>query len=121
MSSALEKNMRKTRLASRVRYKLRQRRNARPRLSVFCSNNHVYAQIIDDANGITLAAASTMSEELKTLAKKSNVASASKVGELIAKKAQAAGIVDVVFDRGDKLYHGKVKALADAARTVLSF
>ena len=119
--SAIEKTMRKTRLASRVRYKLKQRRNLRPRLSVFCSNSHIYAQIIDDAQGITLAQASTMSEELKALAKKSNVESASKVGALIAKKAKAAGIVEVVFDRGDKLYHGKVKALAEAAREILSF
>jgi large subunit ribosomal protein L18 len=121
MSSALEKNIRKARLSSRVRYKLKQRRNLRPRLSVFCSNSHIYAQIIDDVNGVTLASASTMSEELKTLSNKSNVESASKVGELIAKKAKTAGIVEVVFDRGDKLYHGKVKALADAARAVLSF
>lgn len=121
MSSALKKNMRGARLASRVRYKLRKRRNDRPRLSVFCSNSHIYAQIIDDAKGITLAAASTMSEELKSLEKKSNVESAAKVGALIAKKAQEAGVVEVVFDRGNKLYHGKVKALADAARTILSF
>ena len=119
--SGLEKNMRKTRLASRVRYKLKQRRNLRPRLSVFCSNGHVYAQIIDDVNGVTLASASTLSQELKALPKKSNKESASKVGELIAQKAKKAGIVEVVFDRGDKLYHGKVQALADAARAVLSF
>jgi large subunit ribosomal protein L18 len=121
MGSALEKNVRKFRLASRVRYKLKQRRNTRPRLSVFCSNGHIYVQIIDDKQGVTLASASTMSKELKTLAKKSNVESATKVGELIAKKAKEAGIVEVVFDRGDKLYHGKVKALADAARATLSF
>jgi large subunit ribosomal protein L18 len=121
MSSALKKNIRGDRLASRVRYKLKKRRNDRPRLSVFCSNNHIYAQIIDDAKGITLAAASTMSEELKNLEKKSNVESAAKVGALIAQKAQAAGVVEVVFDRGGKLYHGKVKALADAARIILSF
>lgn len=121
MSSALDKRTRKVRLAGRVRYKLKQRRNLRPRLSIFCSNNHIYAQIIDDVNGVTLASASTMSEELKSLVKKSNVESASKVGELIAKKAQIVGLKEVVFDRGDKLYHGKVKALADAARTILSF
>ena len=121
MSSALGKTIRKNKLASRVRYKLRQRRNDRPRLCVFCSNGHIYAQIIDDSKSITLVSASTRSEELKSLAKKSNVEAASKVGELIAKKAQEAGIVEVVFDRGNKLYHGKVKALADAARTTLSF
>jgi large subunit ribosomal protein L18 len=121
MSSALNKSIRGARLSSRVRYKLKTRRNARPRLSVFCSNNHVYAQIIDDINGVTLVAASTKSVELKDLAKKSNVDSAAKVGELIAKKAKDAGVVEVVFDRGNKLYHGKVKALADAARVILSF
>lgn len=121
MSSGLDKNMRKVRLAGRVRYKLRKRRNERPRLSVFCSNGHIYAQIIDDAQGITLTSASTRSSELKDLAKKSNVESATKVGQLIALKAQKIGVTSVVFDRGDKLYHGKVKALADAARQTLSF
>ena len=119
--SGLKKNLRKVRLASRIRFKLRKRRNDRPRLSVFCSNGHIYAQVIDDKQGVTLASASTLSEELKTLAKKSNVEAASKVGALIAKKAQDAGVSEVVFDRGNKLYHGKVKALADAARTILSF
>lgn len=121
MSSSLDKNARKVRLASRVRYKLKQRRNLRPRLSVFCSNHHIYAQIIDDAQGVTLVAASTRSKELQDLPKKSKVESAAKVGELIAKKAQEAGVKEVVFDRGSKLYHGKIKALADAARAILSF
>lgn len=119
--SGIKKNLRKIRLASRIRFKLRKRRNDRPRLSVFCSNGHIYAQVIDDNQGVTLASASTLSEELKTLAKKSNVEAAAKVGALIAKKAQDAGVSQVVFDRGNKLYHGKVKALADAARTILSF
>jgi len=121
MSSSLSKNSRKVKLAGRVRYKLKQRRNLRPRLSVFCSNNHIYAQIIDDTEGNTLASASTLSKEFAGMAKKSDVNSATKVGELIAAKAKEAGIVEVVFDRGNKLYHGKVKALADAARAVLSF
>lgn len=121
MSSSLDKNARKIRLSSRVRYKLRKRRNDRARLSVFCSNNHVYAQIIDDQKGVTLASASTRSIELKDLVKKSSAESATKVGQLIALKAQKAGVTNVVFDRGDKLYHGKVKALADAARETLSF
>ena len=121
MSSALKKSIRKTRLASRVRFKLGKRRNDRPRLSVFCSNSHIYAQIIDDVRGVTLVSASTLCEELKSLEKKATVDSAAKVGALIAKKAQEAGVVEVVFDRGNKLYHGKVKALADAARTILSF
>jgi large subunit ribosomal protein L18 len=121
MSSALKKNMRRNRLSNRVRYKLRQRRNTRPRLSVFCSNSHIYAQIIDDIKGLTLAAVSTMNKELKELSSKSNIAAATRVGELIAQKAKEAGISEVVFDRGAKLYHGKVKALADAARVELSF
>lgn len=121
MSSSLLKSTRKAKLAGRVRYKLKQRRNLRPRLSVFCSNNHIYAQIIDDTKGNTLASASTLSKELAGLVKKSDKNSAAKVGELLASKAKEAGIVEVVFDRGNKLYHGKVKALADAARAVLSF
>lgn len=121
MSSTLKKSVRGARLASRIRFKLKQRRNNRPRLSVFCSNQHIYAQIIDDVNGVTLVSASTMGQEFKTIEKKSNVEAASKIGALIAKKAKEVGVCEVVFDRGNKLYHGKVKALADAARTILSF
>lgn len=121
MSNADTKKSRKTRLAGRVRYKLRKRRNDRPRFSVFCSNMHIYAQIIDDAKGVTLASASTLSEEFKSLKKTSNIEAASQVGKLVAEKAKKAGITEVVFDRGAKLYHGKVKALADAARESLSF
>lgn len=121
MSSVLNKSLRNNRLAGRVRYKLKQRHNTRPRLSVFCSNKHIYAQIIDDAQGITLVSASTMCEELKSLKNKSNIAGATEVGALVAKRAKDAGVSEVVFDRGSKLYHGKVKALADAARTLLSF
>lgn len=121
MSSAADKKMRKSRLAQRVRYKLSKRRNDRPRLSVFCSNGHVYAQIIDDIKGITLTSASTLSEDLKNLSNTSNIGAATEVGKLIAKNAKKAGITHVVFDRGDKLYHGKVKALAEAARETLSF
>lgn len=84
----------------------------RPRLAVHFSNQHVYAQIIDDAKGATLCSASTMNLD----AKQANCATAAKVGALIAERAQAAGIGEVVFDRGGFLYHGKVKALADAAR-----
>jgi large subunit ribosomal protein L18 len=121
MTSSLKKEVRKVRLASRVRYKLKKVSSDRPRLSVFCSNLHTYAQIIDDVKGVTLVAVSTKSAELKDVTKKSNTASAAKVGELIAQKAQKAGITKVVFDRGSKLYHGKVKALADAARQTLVF
>ena len=84
-----------------------------PRLCVFRSNKHVYAQIIDDVAQHTLASAST--KEL-TLAKTSNIDAAKAVGELVAKRAQEAGIKQIVFDRGGYVYHGKVKALADAAR-----
>jgi large subunit ribosomal protein L18 len=84
----------------------------RPRLAVYRSLNHLYAQLIDDADGRTLAAASTV--ELK--AKGNSVADAAKVGKAIADKAQSAGVSKVVFDRGGFLYHGRIKALADAAR-----
>lgn len=85
---------------------------ARPRLAVHFSNQHVYAQVIDDAKGTTLCCASTSDLD----AKQANCATAAKVGALVAQRAQEAGIAEVVFDRGGFLYHGKVKALADAAR-----
>ena len=97
----------------------------RPRLAVFRSNNHMYAQIIDDTvidakgnkSGATLVAASTLDKDVKEgLAKTNNVEAASKLGEVIAKKAQDKGIKNVVFDRGGFIYQGKIKALADAAR-----
>ena len=84
----------------------------RPRLAVFRSLNHVYAQLIDDGASHTLAAASTV--ELK--AKRNGMAEAAQVGKAIAQKAKAAGVSSVVFDRGGFLYHGRIKALADAAR-----
>lgn len=90
---------------------------ARPRLSVFRSNKHIYAQIIDDAAGNTLAATSTMDKALAAnLKNTSNVEAAKAVGAALANKAKALGITEIVFDRGGYLYHGKVKALADAAR-----
>lgn len=89
----------------------------RPRLSVFRSANHIYAQIIDDTQGLTLAAASTLSPELKELeGHHGNVEAAKKVGALLAEKAKNAGVEKVVFDRGGFLYHGRIKALADSAR-----
>ncbi len=89
----------------------------RPRLAVFRSNNHMYAQIIDDTVGNTLVAASTLEKDVKaSLEKTNNVEAASKLGEVIAKKALEKGITTVVFDRGGFIYQGKVKALADAAR-----
>jgi len=87
-----------------------------PRLSVFRSNKHMYAQIIDDVAGHTLVAASTQAKELAGLENKSDTAAATAVGNLIGKKALALGIKKVVFDRSGYIYHGKVKALADAAR-----
>ena len=90
---------------------------ARPRLAVFRSNNHMYAQIIDDTVGNTLVAASTVEKEVKTQLEKTNdVAAAAYLGQVIAKKALDAGITTVVFDRGGFIYQGKIKALADAAR-----
>lgn len=90
---------------------------ARPRLSVFRSNNHMYAQIIDDTVGNTLVSASTLQKEVKAeLEKTDNVDAAAYLGTVIAKRAIEKGINTVVFDRGGFIYHGKVKALADAAR-----
>ena len=88
---------------------------SRPRLNVYRSNKHIYAQLIDDVNGVTLASASTVDKEL-TLDATSNAEAAKQVGELIAKRALDKGFKSVVFDRGGYLYHGRVKALADAAR-----
>ena len=90
---------------------------ARPRLAVFRSNNHMYAQIIDDTVGNTLVAASTVEKEVKAeLDKTNDVAAAAYLGKVIAKRAMDKGITEVVFDRGGFLYHGKIEALAEAAR-----
>ena len=89
----------------------------RPRLAVFRSNNHMYAQIIDDVAGNTLVAASTLEKDVKAELKKTNdVEAAAYLGTVIAKKALEKGITEVVFDRGGFIYQGKIKALADAAR-----
>ena len=89
----------------------------RPRLNVFRSSKHVYAQIIDDTKGVTLVSASTLDKELRDqIQNGGNVDAAQKVGALVAQRAKAKGIEKVVFDRGGYLYHGRVKALADAAR-----
>ena len=101
----------------RLRYQLRLKAGGRARLSVFRSSQHIYAQVIDDSQGRTVAAASsldrTLREALKTGADKDAAAA---VGKLVAERALAAGITEVVFDRGAYLYHGRVKALAEAAR-----
>ena len=86
-----------------------------PRLNVFRSNTNIYAQVIDDVNGVTLVSASSIDKELK-LANGSNIEAAKQVGALVAKRALEKGVECVVFDRGGYLYHGRVKALADAAR-----
>ena len=89
----------------------------RPRLSVYRSNMHIYAQIIDDAAQKTLVSASTVQKDVKSELEKTNdVAAAAYLGKVIAERAKAAGITEVVFDRGGYVYHGKIKALADAAR-----
>jgi large subunit ribosomal protein L18 len=101
----------------RTRVKIRQMQSARPRLCVGRTLKHIYAQVIDDVKGNTLAAASSMSAELKGKLKSSrDRAAAEAVGDLVAKKALEKGIKAVVFDRGGHVYHGRIKALADAAR-----
>jgi len=101
----------------RNRYHIRQRGGDRPRLSVFRSGQNIYAQVIRDAAGNTVASASTLDQELRGKLKTgANIDAAKAVGELIAKRAKEAGVSEVVFDRGGYLYHGRVRALAEAAR-----
>ena len=104
----------KQRRANRVRRSLKKVANGRPRLSVHRSNANIYAQVIDDLNGHTLAAASTLDKDVK--GNGGNVAAAEAVGKLVAERAAKAGVKEVVFDRGPFLFHGRVKAVADAAR-----
>jgi large subunit ribosomal protein L18 len=102
---------------TRVRKALKLAGKLRPRLSVFRSCKNIYAQIIDDAQGVTLAAASTIEKEFRGSGKKgTDKAAAAEIGKLIAERAVKAGIKEVVFDRGGYLFHGRVKALADGAR-----
>jgi large subunit ribosomal protein L18 len=101
----------------RNRFALRSKAGERPRLSVFRSSKHIYAQIIDDRQGTTLVAASSLEEDLKgSLKTGADTAAAAAVGKLIAERAAKAGVTEVVFDRGGYIFHGRVKALADAAR-----
>ena len=100
------------RRAQRTRNRLKKMANGRARLSVFRSSKNIYAQIIDDAQGVTVAAASSLEADAKGADKDA----AAKVGALVAQRAIEKGVKDVVFDRGSYLYHGRVKALADAAR-----
>ncbi len=101
----------------RLRYQLRRKAGGRPRLSVFRSGKNIYAQVIDDVAGRTLAAASSLDKDLREQSKTGATRdAATAVGRLVAERALAAGVSQVVFDRGAYLYHGRVKALAEAAR-----
>jgi large subunit ribosomal protein L18 len=105
------------RRAQRVRRQLKKVGNGRPRLSVYRSSKNIYAQIIDDAAGNTVASASTLDADLrKKLKTGSDTEAAAAVGKLVAERASKAGVKDVVFDRGPYIFHGRVKALAEAAR-----
>jgi large subunit ribosomal protein L18 len=114
--------MKKTKedIRGRIRARIRKRlagTSVRPRLAVFRSQSHIYAQVIDDDQGSTLCSASSLDKDLRSKAKHgANVAAAKAVGALIANRAKAKGVEAVVFDRGGFLYHGRIKALADAAR-----
>jgi large subunit ribosomal protein L18 len=111
---AITKEHRRNRIRMRIKKRL-DGTGERPRLSVFRSNKEIYAQIIDDVKGTTIIAASSREKEIAGQ-KGNKIEQAKRVGEAIAKKATAAGVSSVVFDRGGYLYHGRVKALADAAR-----
>jgi large subunit ribosomal protein L18 len=99
----------------RVRTALRAKGGSRPRLSIHRTSQHIYAQVIDDANGVTVAAASTLEKDVRDVTGATKDAAAS-VGKRLAERAKAAGVSAVVFDRGGFIYHGRVKALADGAR-----
>ena len=114
MSRYLSPTERRT---GRVRRAIKAAAGARPRLSVHRSSKHIYAQIIDDVKGTTVAAASSMEKTMRDAGKTgANIEAAKAVGKLVAERAKEKGVKDVVFDRGRFLYHGRVKALADAAR-----
>ena len=117
MSQAVKSKALFARRKERVRIQIRKKAVGRIRLSVFRSGKHIYAQLIDDSKGVTLAQASSLDKEVKAAVKStSTIEAAKKIGELIAKKGKEAKVKDVVFDRGGYLFHGRVKALADAAR-----
>lgn len=109
---AVARNRRRMSIRKRIRGT-----EARPRLVVFRTNNHIYAQVINDESGVTLASASTQDKGLKLKGHLGNKAAATKIGEEIAKRAKAAGVEEVVFDRNGFLYHGRVQSLADGARS----
>lgn len=113
-SRLFEKNEKRK---NRVRTALKKAANGRMRLSVFRSGKHIYAQIIDDAKGLTVVSASTLEKEVRDNVKKSStVEAASFIGKVVAERAVKNGVSEVIFDRGSYIYHGRVKALADAAR-----
>jgi large subunit ribosomal protein L18 len=114
MATVLDRTIRRT---AKVRRRIRRADTGRARLSVFRSSKHIYAQVIDDLKGETLASASSLEKDMRgSLKNGANIAAAKAVGKLVAERAAAKGIKEVVFDRGGYLYHGRVKALADAAR-----
>ena len=112
-----EKQGAEDRRKARVRRAIKKAANGRPRLSVFRSSKQIYAQIIDDVRGVTVAAASTVEKDVKGKLKTgATVEAAKEVGKLVAERAVQAGVKQVIFDRSGYLFHGRVKALADAAR-----
>ena len=114
MATVKDRTIRRT---ATVRRAIKSAAGDRKRLSVFRSSKHIYAQVIDDNKGETLACASSLEKDMRTSLKTgANIAAAKAVGKLVAERASAKGVKEVVFDRGGYLYHGRVKALADAAR-----
>ena len=115
MINPRQRNVIRQRVHTRIREKM-SGTPERPRLNVYRSLNHIYTQLIDDLNGVTIASASSFGKKGEEKAYGGNVGAAAEVGKLIAQRAQEKGIKKIVFDRGGYLYHGRVKALADAAR-----
>ena len=117
MLSKISKDKTRQKVHTRIRKRLAGT-TERPRLNVYRSENHIYAQVIDDANGVTLVSATSVKKTAKGEKRPTggNVSSAKEVGKMIAERAKEKGIKKVVFDRGGYLYHGRIKALADAAR-----
>src|SRR5262249_19360965 len=114
MATVADRTLRRT---AKVRRNVRRAAGRRARLSIFRSSKHIYAQVIDDANGQTLASASSLEKDMRASLKTRATSEAAKVaGKRLAERASAKGVKEVVFDRGGYLYHGRVKALADAAR-----
>jgi large subunit ribosomal protein L18 len=112
MIPKIKRNAIRQRIHSRIRQKVNGTAE-RPRLNVYRSLNHIYAQVIDDTKGLTIASASTVTTKLKT---GGNLEAAKEIGKVVAERAKEKGVSKVVFDRGGYLYHGRIKALADAAR-----